>query len=88
MAELIQLASPRGALTRNVIFVHGLGGDLRGTWTSSPSPGAVWPRWLAEDVEGLAVWSIGYEAPMSNWRGSAMELSDRAQCAQSSSSGT
>lgn len=78
MAELIQLASPRGALTRSVIFVHGLDGDLRGTWTTSPSPGAVWPKWLAEDVEGLAVWSIGYEAPMSNWRGSAMELSDRA----------
>ncbi len=78
MAELIQLASAHGARTRNVIFVHGLDGDLRGTWTSPLSPDAVWPKWLAEDVEGLAVWSVGYEAPVSNWRGSAMELSDRA----------
>ena len=44
MAELIQLASPRGALTRNVIFVHGLDGDLRGTWTTL----AVAGRSLAE----------------------------------------
>ena len=46
-----------------------------------PSPAAqnrVWPEWLAEDVEGLAVWSVGYEAPVSNWRGSAMDLADRA----------
>jgi len=77
VAELIQLASPRGALTMNVIFVHGLNGDPRGTWTSPPR-GVVWPKWLAEDIEGLAVWSVGYEAPVSNWSGSAMELSDRA----------
>jgi hypothetical protein len=30
VAELIQLASARGALTRNVIFVHGLDADPRG----------------------------------------------------------
>jgi hypothetical protein len=79
VAELIQLASARGALTRNVIFVHGLDADPRGTWTSPPPPpNEVWPKWLVEDVEGLAVWSVGYGAPVSNWRGSAMELSDRA----------
>lgn len=49
------------------------------TWTSPPPPeNYVWPKWLAEDVEGLAVWSVGYETPVSNWRGSAMDLSDRA----------
>jgi pimeloyl-ACP methyl ester carboxylesterase len=81
MAELISLAAARGALARHVIYVHGLSGDPRGTWTSPPPPppqNRVWPEWLAEDVEGLAVWSVGYEAPVSNWRGSAMDLADRA----------
>jgi pimeloyl-ACP methyl ester carboxylesterase len=37
-----------------------------------------WLGWLAKDIKGLAVWSVGYETPISRWRGSAMHLTDRA----------
>ncbi len=81
MAELLRLAEPRGDVKRHVIFVHGLDGDPRKTWTSPASPlpdNRLWPTWLAADIDGLAVWSLGYEAPALEWRGSAMALADRA----------
>jgi len=68
MAELIQLGSPNGVLTKSVIFVHGLGGDPRSTWTSPPPPeNNIWPKWLAEDVEGLAVWSVCDNVSCWSW---------------------
>ena len=72
------MAAARGAGARtHVIFVHGLQGDARKTWTSAQN--VLWPAWLAEDCEGVAVWSVGYDAPVTNWNGSAMELSDRGE---------
>jgi hypothetical protein len=44
----------------DVVFVHGIQGDPRETWTNKN--GGFWPSWLAEDNAGLAVWSVGYEA--------------------------
>ena len=79
MAELLQLAQARGPLRANVVFVHGLQGDPRETWTSPPPASAVWPEWLAQDCDGVAVWSVGYDAPVSDWTGSAMHLSDRGE---------
>ena len=79
---LIELAEARGAVTANVVFFHGLGGDPYKTWTSTPSSPPeerLWPRWLASDIEGLSVWTVGYEAPVSDWRGSSMDLADRAE---------
>jgi pimeloyl-ACP methyl ester carboxylesterase len=81
LAELSLFSRPLGAAKRHVIFVHGLGGDLHRTWTSPlppPPEERFWPNWLASDITDLAVWSIGYDAPVSEWRGSAMELTDRA----------
>src|SRR5436305_1312894 len=40
--------------------------------------GGYWPEWLAEDHAELTVWSIGYKAASSGWRGTAMPLFDRA----------
>ena len=48
--------------------------------SSPPTTGnRLWPTWLLDDVPGLDVWSVGYEAPVSNWNGSAMALGDRAE---------
>jgi hypothetical protein len=64
-------------VAKHAIFIHGLGGDPFKTWQSSLEPSEVWLKWLAE-IEGLAVWTVGYNAAISRWRGSAMHLTDRA----------
>ncbi|NSX35558.1 hypothetical protein HTS88_03950 [Pseudarthrobacter oxydans] len=63
--------------TLDVVFVHGLDGDAQSSW-SRESSSSFWPRWLAEDIPSLAVWSVGYEASSSRWRGRAMAMEDRA----------
>jgi len=78
LSKIIPLAEARGSLRATAIFVHGLGGDPLSTWTSAGAPGDVWPKWLAADVDGLAVRSVGYDASVSRWRGTAMHLPDRA----------
>ena len=71
-------ASPR----LNVIFVHGLGGDPVGTWCykGRENDGYFWPRWLAEDMKGLAVYSLGYPADKASW-GSGWPIAEAAVAA-------
>jgi pimeloyl-ACP methyl ester carboxylesterase len=78
MSRLIRIAEWPGAPRASVIFVHGLGGHAYDTWRRAPDDSSFWPVWLAEDVEGLAVYTLAYEAPPSNWLGTAMPLQDRA----------
>jgi tetratricopeptide (TPR) repeat protein len=78
MAQILHVGGGSGEKRANVIFLHGLGGDPRSTWQHGPDEDLFWPRWLAEDVPGLSVYSIGYEASVSRWRGTAMHLADRA----------
>lgn len=79
MSELHCLADSRGPLNANVIFIHGLGGDARRTWQAATEAASLWPCWLAEDIDGVAVWSVGYEAAVSRWRGHALHFTDRAR---------
>ena len=79
MADLFPIAEARGPKSATVIFFHGLGGDAHGTWSADPKDKAsFWPAWLAQDIEGLSIYSVAYEASVSGWNGSAMELTDRA----------
>jgi tetratricopeptide (TPR) repeat protein/pimeloyl-ACP methyl ester carboxylesterase len=79
MADVFLIAQARGPKSANVVFFHGLGGNAKSTWQASlDDEASFWPAWLAHDIEGLSVYSVGYEAPVSNWHGSAMELADRA----------
>ena len=78
MAELFTIAKATGEKRANAVFFHGLGGDARATWRAGTGDASFWPAWLAQDIEGLSVYSVGYEAPVSGWHGSAMELADRA----------
>jgi pimeloyl-ACP methyl ester carboxylesterase len=78
MSQLHKIATPTGTPRGTAIFVHGLGGDAFGTWRAKPDEDAFWPRWLAQDVPGLAVFSVGYPAAVLNWQGTSMPLQDRA----------
>src|SRR6478752_5027095 len=78
MSQLHKIAAPTSSPRETAIFVHGLGGDALGTWRATPDEDAFWPSWLAQDIPGLAVFSIGYPAAVSNWQGTSMPLQDRA----------
>jgi pimeloyl-ACP methyl ester carboxylesterase len=78
MAELFKIAKAMGEKRANAVFFHGLGGDAKSTWQATGDQASFWPAWLAEDIQGLSVYSVGYEAPVSGWHGSAMEFTDRA----------
>jgi pimeloyl-ACP methyl ester carboxylesterase len=78
MANLVKIADSVGERCASAIFLHGLGGDAYWTWGGADVK-SCWPSWLANDLKSLAVWTVGYEAPISRWRGSAMHLTDRAR---------
>jgi pimeloyl-ACP methyl ester carboxylesterase len=71
MSQLIKIADWGGEKRGNVAFVHGLGGHPYDTWRRHPDDGTFWPLWLAQDVKGLAVYSLGYVSPPINWIGTA-----------------
>ncbi|KPF47262.1 triacylglycerol lipase [Rhizobium sp. AAP43] len=63
----------------HVVFIHGLKGDVEGTWTSGRGGSAeFWPNWL-EELPNVATWSVGYPAARVKWGGgAAMAIEDRA----------
>src|SRR3954447_1117704 len=78
MSRIVPIATWAGKPRANVIFVHGLSGHAYKTWRRPRDDESFWPLWLARDVEGVAVYTLAYEAPTSNWLGTAMPLQDRA----------
>jgi tetratricopeptide (TPR) repeat protein len=84
MSRLIKIAGWGGTPRASVIFVHGLGGHAYDTWRrgtrrrEAPEDVTFWPLWLAEDLDGISVYTLTYEAPASNWLGTSMPLQDRA----------
>lgn len=62
----------------DVIFVHGLTGDVKETWSSENGDG-YWPEWLSEDVETISTYSLGYSASLfEKWANKEMDLYERA----------
>jgi tetratricopeptide (TPR) repeat protein len=74
LTKIVAVRAPERAVL-DVVFLHGLDGDARKSWTSGDG---FWPEWLADDVPGVAVWSVDYDAWSSGWRGRAMSMEDRA----------
>jgi len=79
MSQLVKIAAWSNAPRAAVIFVHGLGGHPYDTWRSAADKRFFWPASLAKDIPGLAVWTLAYEAPPSDWFGTAMPIQDRAK---------
>ena len=76
MSRLIKISAWSGPLRESVIFVHGLGGNAYNTWKGAQDD-SFWPLWLGQDVEGLSVHTLSYEAPPTDWLGASMPLQDR-----------
>jgi len=62
----------------DIVFIHGLTGDPKGTWQSEES-GDFWPEWLCETIPNTAVHSLGYPASLfGKWANKEMNLFERA----------
>lgn len=61
----------------DVVFVHGLGGGSHSTWMAEGKDDRFWPKWIAKDIPGLGVWTLGYAANLSGWTGESMPIADR-----------
>ncbi|KAL2070557.1 hypothetical protein VTL71DRAFT_13583 [Oculimacula yallundae] len=64
------------------IFVHGLGGGSRKTWSCSPDPKHFWPKtWLPEDQDfaSVRIHSFGYSSTWDNLKKSNMSILDFAR---------
>lgn len=62
----------------DVVFVHGLNGTARETWTHNPKDHtAFWPDWVADDAL-CSTWVVDMDANLSGWSASAMPLVDQA----------
>ena len=59
----------------HVVFVHGLGGDPRQTWTFDDST-TFWPAWIGADAH-CTVWTLRYDAKLTGWVDGAMPLPDQ-----------
>ncbi|KAI5921326.1 hypothetical protein F4810DRAFT_344137 [Camillea tinctor] len=66
----------------DIIFIHGLGGGSRKTWSKTSSPLSFWPKqWLPEDVDfrGVRIHTFGYNADWGERRQSILNIHDFAQ---------
>ena len=64
------------------IFVHGLGGGSRKTWSLSEDPQHFWPKeWLPQNVEfsSVRIHSFGYTADWDEWKRSTLNILDFAR---------
>lgn len=76
---LLKPSAPDPKRTADVVFIHGLDGDVFATWRSGPKDDDLWPKWLADEPRyKLGIWSIGYPASNNDWKGYSQRLDMRA----------
>lgn len=82
MSPTLRFISNTPAPRADVVFVHGIRppwGKPELDWTASGTdPAELWPEWLSDDIAGLRVALLTYDADLSRWRGTAMHIEDRA----------
>ncbi len=74
---------PPSAAPIDIIFVHGLGGDIRKTWSKNHDPNLFWPQlWLPlePDIGRARIFSFGYNASFRG--GAAKSISNIADFAK------
>ena len=66
---LINIYTPQGIPSADIIFIHGLGGTSRQTWSRNRDPELFWPqKWLPlePDICTTRIFSFGYNAHFSS----------------------
>jgi protein SERAC1 len=80
MSEGLQfehVCGPRDAAVADVVFIHGITGDPKETWTNAA--GDFWPCWLDSDLVGLCIHTAGYPSSVfAKWAKKEMTLHERA----------
>jgi len=62
----------------DVVFIHGLTGDPKGTWLSEETE-EYWPEWLCKSFPEIAVYAIGYPGSLfAKWAKKEMDPFERA----------
>lgn len=70
------IVDPEDAVV-DIIFVHGLGGTSRGTWSKDKNPELFWPeKWLPEDLPRARIHSYGYNSNFSSTKISSYNILD------------
>ncbi|UCU95024.1 esterase/lipase family protein [Hydrogenophaga taeniospiralis] len=65
LEEVPPSKSPGDQVTgMHVVFVHGLEGDSKKTWTADT--GDYWPQWVADDFSYAKVWALSYPAELGS----------------------
>ncbi len=77
MSKIHHMAGDRQA-GKHVIFIHGLGGHYKNTWSCGRDKNVSWPAWLAENESDVCVWSIEYESKVAYFIDDTMAFKDRA----------
>lgn len=77
MSKIHHMAGDKEA-GKHVVFIHGLGGHYKDTWSCGGDKNVFWPAWLAENESGVCVWSIEYESKVAYFIDDTMAFKDRA----------
>ena len=76
------LALPDAEPVADLVFIHGLGGGSRKTWSHGPDPTLFWPKqWLPRDPEfrDVRIHSFGYDSSYAKRSSSDLNIYDFAQ---------
>ena len=77
---LTTVHKPLGKVIADLVFIHGLGGGSRKTWTKNEDPALFWPQeWLPQDpgFRDVSIHMFGYD---SNWdKASILNIQDFAK---------
>jgi hypothetical protein len=77
---LTTVHKPLGNVIADLVFVHGLAGGSRKTWTKNEDPALYWPQeWLPQDpgFRDVCIHMFGYD---SNWdKASVLNIQDFAK---------
>jgi hypothetical protein len=72
LARLLRPERDFSRVLKHVVFFHGLNGSCDTTFLSSGVPPEIWPFWLNDVGDEVAVWRVDYGASGTRWQSGAL----------------